>query len=63
LERKLAGTEVMLKEKTEDLERHRTFSDFLQKVVNPPDKSADNEGFSEIQELQNRFISLKEENK
>jgi hypothetical protein len=30
-------------------------------VVN--DKSGDNEGFNEIIDLQNRFISLKEENK
>ena len=54
-------TEVELQEKQEDLDRHKIFSNFLQSVVN--DKSGDNEGFSEIIDLQNRFISLKDENK
>lgn len=61
LQKTLAATEVQLKEKQEDLDRHKIFSTFLQSVVN--DKSGDNEGFNEIIDLQNRFISLKEENK
>ena len=61
LQQTLQRTEVELKDKEEDLKRHEIFSTFLQSVVN--DKSGDNEGFSEIIDLQNRFISLKDENK
>ena len=61
LQLQLQSTEVELKDKEDDLKRHEIFSSFLQSVVN--DKSGDNEGFSEIIDLQNRFISLKDENK
>ena len=61
LQTNLHKTEQELKDKQEDLDRHKIFSTFLQSVVN--DKSGDNEGFSEIIDLQNRFISLKDENK
>ena len=61
LQTNLQKTEQELKDKQEDLDRHKIFSTFLQSVVN--DKSGDNEGFSEIIDLQNRFISLKDENK
>lgn len=45
----------------QNLQRHRKFTDFLERVVH--DKSGDKEGFADIQDLQNRFRSLKIENK
>lgn len=61
LRSKLANKEKILKDKEEDLDRHKIFSDFLNKVVE--DKSGDKEGFESIADLQNRFKSLKNENK
>jgi hypothetical protein len=61
LERKLAEKEQQLEEKESDLQRHKIFTTFLESVVN--DKSGDKEGFVSIQDLQNRFKSLKNENK
>ena len=52
---------MILKEKEEDLDRHKIFSTFLESVVQ--DKSGDKEGFKGIADLQNRFKSLKTENK
>lgn len=57
----LQEKERILKEKQEDLDRHKKFSEFLESVVN--DKSGDKEGFNDIEDLQNRFKSLKNENK
>lgn len=51
----------MLDEKERDLQRHRIFSTFLESVVQ--DKSGDKEGFTGIEDLQDRFTSLKNENK
>jgi len=61
LQKKLQEKENMLQEKEEDLQRHKIFSTFLESVVQ--DKSGDKEGFSEIEDLQKRFKSLKNENK
>ena len=44
-----------------DLKRHEKFSEFLESVVK--DKSGDKEGFTDIADLQDRFKSLKNENK
>ena len=44
-----------------DLKRHEKFSEFLESVVK--DKSGDKEGFEDIEDLQKRFKSLKNENK
>tara|TARA_B110000285_G_C15033531_1_gene568012 strand:- start:556 stop:891 length:336 start_codon:yes stop_codon:yes gene_type:complete len=69
LERLKGGTEIQLQEKQKDLEKHKLFSDFLQSMCTTDDKDKERntegftEGFTEIIDLQNRFISLKEENK
>ena len=51
----------MLKDKEDDLKRHRIFTSFLDQVV--ADKSGDNESFAGIEDLTTRFRSLKAENK
>lgn len=61
LERRLEEKNQLLEEKEADLERHKIFSNFLESVVQ--DKSGDKEGFESIADLQNRFKSLKNENK
>lgn len=61
LKEKLAQKDVQLREKEKDLERHKIFSNFLDQVVQ--DKSGDKEGFNDILDLQDRFMSLKNENK
>jgi len=61
LEKRLHSKQIILQEKEADLNRHRIFSTFLTSVVE--DKSGDKEGFSSISDLQNRFKSLKNENK
>lgn len=57
----LRNREETLAEKEQDLARHKIFSTFLESVVQ--DKSGDKEGFTEIDDLQKRFKSLKNENK
>lgn len=57
----LTEKEQYLEEKNRDLQRHRIFSTFLESVVH--DKSGDKEGFTGIDDLQDRFKSLKSENK
>lgn len=57
----LQEKERLLDEKERDLQRHRIFSTFLESVVQ--DKSGDKEGFTGIEDLQDRFTSLKNENK
>ena len=61
LELKLQDTQLVLEEKEEDKKRHEKFTMFLKKVAEM--KDGDKEGFENIQELQNRFKSLKNENK
>ena len=61
LEKVLHQKQLQLQEKESDLKRHRIFSTFLESVVQ--DKSGDKEGFNDIEDLQNRFKSLKNENK
>lgn len=56
----LAAKQQNLEEKDRDLQRHRIFSTFLESVVH--DKSGDKEGFNGIDDLQDRFKSLKSEN-
>ena len=53
--------ESSLQEKEADLARHKIFSTFLDEVVK--DKSGDKEGSDNIEDLQKRFKSLKNENK
>lgn len=60
LEHKLAERQASLSSEEEDLKRHKIFTNFLQAVI--IDKSGDNETFSGLEDLQNRFTSLKGEN-
>ena len=50
-----------MKEKKEELLKHKKFNEFLESVVN--DKNGDNKEFEDIEALQNRFRNLKNENK
>lgn len=48
-------------EKRDELEKHKVFNKFLEKVVN--DKEGEDKEFEDIDALQNRFKNLKNENK
>lgn len=61
LEQKLAERQQRLANEEEDLKRHKIFTGFLQAVID--DKSGDKESFSGLEDLQNRFTSLKDQNK
>lgn len=61
MKRKLAEKKLILQEKEEERKRHDNFTQFLIDVVNM--KDGDKEGFESIPDLQNRFKSLKNENK
>ena len=61
LNQKLQEKEHILHAKEQDMKRHEKFTEFLKKVVDM--KDGDKEGFENIPDLQNRFKSLKNENK
>ncbi len=58
---KLNEQRKKLEHRKEDLKRHQQYNDFLEKVVG--DKNGENKEFQDIEELQNRFKNLKNENK
>jgi hypothetical protein len=61
LRNKLENKKMKLMEKREELDKHKVFNKFLEKVVN--DKDGENKEFDDIDALQNRFRNLKNENK
>lgn len=60
LTEKLNEQRRKLENRKEDLKRHQQYNDFLEKVVG--DKNGENKEFQDIEELQNRFKNLKNEN-
>lgn len=61
LEIKFAEKKARLAQEEDDLKRHKIFTSFLQAVIK--DKSGENETFTGLEDLQNRFTSLKDENR
>ena len=50
-----------MQEKEAEFQRHKVFSKFLDSIVN--NKSFEGDGFIDVNDVQNRFQSLKNENK
>lgn len=59
LERVLEKKKQLLQERRHELDKHKKFNKFLEEVVND---SGENKEFDDIEDLQNRFKNLKNEN-